>query len=125
MYFPVYKGTIRTDILSSLYRLRLNFNSIKVQLERNYGSGASIDNKFQFHKGAIRTCGFSTFNICWILYFNSIKVQLEQSLGRQGASGGLEFQFHKGTIRTLQLITCSVTRTNFNSIKVQLEPEDD
>ena len=34
-----------------------------------------------------------------------------------------EFQFHKGTIRTLKKITFVPNIPDFNSIKVQLEPD--
>ena len=33
----------------------LYFNSIKVQLKRAYGSLVYLDEKFQFHKGTIKT----------------------------------------------------------------------
>ena len=55
----------------------LNFNSIKVRLERDiYGKASSV-NEFQFHKGTIRT---------------NLLAQLKNA--------ELVFQFHKGTIRT-------------------------
>ncbi len=53
------------------------FNSIKVRLERNRGEGVPSPQKFQFHKGAIRTQ-------------NIIKMGYDNQL----------FQFHKGAIRT-------------------------
>ena len=34
-----------------------------------------------------------------------------------------KFQFHKGTIRTLILLIQMFALVNFNSIKVQLEPQ--
>ena len=54
-----------------------NFNSIKVQLEPEFG----------LYKSQIDD-------------FNSIKVQLEHKIVLKTTSV-LEFQFHKGTIRTL------------------------
>ena len=59
---------------------------------------ASYENKFQFHKGTIRTgCRGCYFNR--LRYFNSIKVRLERELA-SGVRARIEFQFHKGTIRT-------------------------
>ena len=55
----------------------LNFNSIKVRLERK-------NNVLRNHQ---------------LLYFNSIKVRLEQCSVATSKSNW-EFQFHKGTIRT-------------------------
>ena len=58
----------------------------------------ATEEKFQFHKGTIRTClPSSVENVK--LYFNSIKVQLEHSF----------------------LIALTTSRCYFNSIKVQLE----
>ena len=56
-----------------------------------------------------------------LLDFNSIKVRLELDI-RNGRVAASEFQFHKGTIRTLLLLFYSFLRSNFNSIKVRLEP---
>ena len=53
-----------------------HFNSIKVRLERKANGVATLDGKFQFHKGAIRTV-MSRLIIKLLLYFNSIKVRLE------------------------------------------------
>ena len=56
-------------------------------------------NKFQFHKGTIRT--FSWWSKVFdVLYFNSIKVRLEHPLSLISPSISAIFQFHKGTIRT-------------------------
>ena len=58
--------------------LILHFNSIKVRLELLDNFKNSVfDNKFQFHKGAIRTISSAALN-----YANE------------------SFQFHKGAIRT-------------------------
>ena len=54
--------------------------------------------QFQFHKGAIRTLGYSLINI---------KLSL--------------FQFHKGAIRTGIVEDLRTLETYFNSIKVRLE----
>ena len=74
-----------------------NFNSIKVQLEPEFG----------LYKSQIDD-------------FNSIKVQLEHKIVLKTTSV-LEFQFHKGTIRTHWLWFSFSTLCYFNSIKVQLE----
>ena len=42
-------------LLWLLLVINLYFNSIKVQLERNFGICDSKRTKFQFHKGTIRT----------------------------------------------------------------------
>ena len=55
----------------------INFNSIKVRLERSAASAKLLQLLFQFHKGAIRTLRFSNLPLD---YF--------------------KFQFHKGAIRT-------------------------
>ena len=52
------------------------FNSIKVRLELHQSVGSIKLNKFQFHKGAIRT-GFDSDIIAALANFNSIKVRLE------------------------------------------------
>ena len=53
--FQFHKGTIRTDFGKPVKLKRVNFNFIKVRLERiGKGNGVSF-NKFQFHKGTIRT----------------------------------------------------------------------
>ena len=55
-----------------------NFNSIKVQLEQNYGCSVYVPPVFQFHKGTIRTLS-------------------NEAVTKAAPT----FQFHKGTIRTL------------------------
>ena len=57
----------------------VNFNSIKVQLERPYPIYQDVSDA----------------------HFNSIKVQLEPSHS-VSLETGKKFQFHKGTIRTVQ-----------------------
>ena len=39
-----------------------HFNSIKVRLERKANGVATLDGKFQFHKGAIRTFHINVLN---------------------------------------------------------------
>ena len=75
-----------------------NFNSIKVRLEQSANKLAKEKNKFQFHKGTIRTDGDDSWRIP-IHHFNSIKVRLEQ-VTNPTSLRLLPFQFHKGTIRT-------------------------
>ncbi len=77
--------------------------------------------KFQFHKGTIRTdfthqLSVSHYN------FNSIKVQLELIELITQILLKLLFQFHKGTIRTIKAKNFMQRPLYFNSIKVQLEP---
>ena len=55
--------------------------------------------KFQFHKGTIRTGDFK-YSIKDKVNFNSIKVRLELRDIGVGIGSALGFQFHKGTIRT-------------------------
>ena len=75
--FQFHKGAIRTLVEKSLRTHSLNFNSIKVRLERNALQKRSRALVFQFHKGAIRTSAFI-----------------------QNADAKPQFQFHKGAIRT-------------------------
>ena len=79
---------------------KVNFNSIKVRLERIVGFLVpSLFGIFQFHKGTIRTI-YPILDYPNIAYFNSIKVRLEQ-------------------LKTAETAT---QQANFNSIKVRLEP---
>ena len=57
-----------------------------------------------------------------LLYFNSIKVRLELPDYAGLIVLKAEFQFHKGTIRTGADLKNVLTTSNFNSIKVRLEP---
>ena len=59
----------------------------------------SLHQKFQFHKGSIRTFKYQDKLLTWDRRFNSIKVQLELSCSSIQVSCTL-FQFHKGSIRT-------------------------
>ena len=98
---------------------RCNFNSIKVQLERNLTSILCyIDADFNSIKVQLEPSVSKSFFSP--LHFNSIKVQLERALpSSRGAP--LSFQFHKGTIRTKCQTLLRWHSLNFNSIKVQLE----
>ena len=78
----------------------MNFNSIKVRLERECRTN---DRKEEVN-------------------FNSIKVRLERSRRVDGRAF-IEFQFHKGTIRTLRCPKRCLGTLHFNSIKVRLEQE--
>ena len=54
--FQFHKGAIRTSCGEGHISKVLNFNSIKVRLERSgVEFGELVEQKFQFHKGAIRT----------------------------------------------------------------------
>ena len=78
--FQFHKGTIRTSIEQSRRGCgQLNFNSIKVQLERTL-----LQCFLQLSKN-----------------FNSIKVQLEPAFLSFALCVLPQFQFHKGTIRTM------------------------
>ena len=78
--------------------MAVNFNSIKVRLERTQKATVEIQ----------------------LTNFNSIKVRLELAvLGNVGHVS--TFQFHKGTIRTLFEDWDTADTKHFNSIKVRLE----
>ena len=120
-----------------------NFNSIKVRLEPDgnlataeyvafqFHKGTirtySVDRpsprsrRFQFHKGTIRTSTQTTWVSC-SLKFQFHKGTIRTTRQRYQASHHDEFQFHKGTIRTLMFAATLPSSTNFNSIKVRLEP---
>ena len=53
--FQFHKGTIRTLVVARGVGGVLDFNSIKVQLERGVLRVGSWCPRFQFHKGTIRT----------------------------------------------------------------------
>ena len=76
----------------------LYFNSIKVQLKPLRSLTTLTSQKFQFHKGTIKTLLLRLKNLA-IRYFNSIKVQLKRKRPT------LTTNFYK----------------YFNSIKVQLK----
>ena len=97
-----------------------NFNSIKVRLEPLTEVLRYFRDKFQFHKGTIRT-PYSYRVLSVLSYFNSIKVRLELPVHTSLLLTTLVFQFHKGTIRTVCTFPSCCKRANFNSIKVRLE----
>ena len=122
--FQFHKGAIRTYCSAPLYRLRQDFNSIKVRLELVITYFLYRCSPFQFHKGAIRTlhprrapplpANFNSIKVrleltlpfmpCTImLNFNSIKVRLEPSFRHKNTTC-LLFQFHKGAIRTIRIL---------------------
>ena len=53
--FQFHKGTIRTPDRYELANPSVNFNSIKVRLERGGAPRKPFRFQFQFHKGTIRT----------------------------------------------------------------------
>ena len=77
-----------------------NFNSIKVRLKRTAVRELDLADKFQFHKGTIKTWQMMRMH-AWMIYFNSIKVRLKPC--------------HRPSYTVLPL--------NFNSIKVRLKPD--
>ena len=97
-----------------------HFNSIKVQLEPTTFLARRLFDKFQFHKGTIRTNYLEGKNEV-DLHFNSIKVQLEPIYAVDTPFAVIQFQFHKGTIRTALSRRYTLYVSHFNSIKVQLE----
>ena len=75
--FQFHKGAIRTvGSWMLVHPSLLNFNSIKVRLERNMRANFHTQPIFQFHKGAIRTV-VQYFKKRKETNFNSIKVRLE------------------------------------------------
>ena len=66
----------------------LDFNSIKVRLERKYDKNRKENLQFQFHKGTIRTIIDSVY---------------EKAI--------VKFQFHKGTIKTYKNKITSLSLT--------------
>ena len=81
----------------------MNFNSIKVRLER-WLAGISPFAKAYFNSIKVRL-ELTAFLVISAIhrYFNSIKVRLEQSSYLRSTTS-LSFQFHKGTIRTIMKI---------------------
>ena len=57
-------------------RSNINFNSIKVRLERSGSGHSDASVPFQFHKGTIRTHELLNKEL-FHRHFNSIKVRLE------------------------------------------------
>ena len=76
----------------------MNFNSIKVRLNRTTRVLPTPRLRFQFHKGTIKpTSGRNHVTVK--RNFNSIKVRLNQSVDITVNYQKAEFQFHKGTIK--------------------------
>ena len=98
-YFNSIKVQLELNLIFSILVHLIYFNSIKVQLELDVCCDLTIFDKFQFHKGTIRTNLRSGFSLSSSTDFNSIKVQLEPSV----------------------LCYMSDVPGYFNSIKVQLE----
>ena len=98
-YFNSIKVRLEPLITLKLTCSISNFNSIKVRLEPYPIPRPTWPCGFQFHKGTIRT---------------------HESADDRPSEG--VFQFHKGTIRTRYVLLWIVSFSNFNSIKVRLEP---
>ena len=82
----------------------------------------SATQKFQFHKGSIKTRGEDQADQVRPR-FNSIKVRLRHEFRTLLYHGEIEFQFHKGSIKTvLGGDISSYFMSSFNSIKVRLRP---
>ena len=77
----------------------LNFNSIKVRLERVAESAPTADTSFQFHKGAIRTSS-PLFAILLFRLFQFHKGAIRTRVTEKSIMSAYKFQFHKGAIRT-------------------------
>ena len=145
MVLPSYFNSIKVRLELILQEIRvlpkLNFKSIKVRLELRYLRVTGINERFQFHKGAIRTWKEILIAILILLFqfhkgairtfvfasvvpmptnFNSIKVRLERN-GLFAQNHVYLFQFHKGAIRTRLQTPHSWSVRYFNSIKVRLE----
>ena len=87
-------------VLHAAVRLHhLDFNSIKVRLEPKGIMIPISPNKFQFHKGAIRTFRVHP-HIFRTREFQFHKGAIRTRLPRRCAIFGTKFQFHKGAIRT-------------------------
>ena len=102
------------------YLLHCYFNSIKVRLEPYPVGTELILNKFQFHKGAIRTPKVDSRTSVFIgfqFHKGAIRTVLLPYLGKMN----IKFQFHKGAIRTIWDIGQVLMFPHFNSIKVRLE----
>ena len=96
------------------------FNSIKVRLELIAQSALFAAQRFQFHKGTIRTA----FQICVHPQnrdFNSIKVRLEQQEIMLAKWESMYFNSIKVRLELI-VVSRSMLLPYFNSIKVRLEP---
>ena len=121
--FQFHKGSINTWCWCGVGVVLVCFNSIKVRLIHWLFALAVIVNvMFQFHKGSINT----ELGLCvargLVSCFNSIKVRLILSM-INNMSENSAFQFHKGSINTHLILSTSLLRSSFNSIKVRLIPQ--
>ena len=102
--------------------LWLHFNSIKVQLEHSKLTNTSAISLFQFHKGTIRTSLLAVHTYLTNV-FQFHKGTIRTKPDETNENSLFIFQFHKGTIRTTLALLFDHLVCNFNSIKVQLEPD--
>ena len=102
-------------------KAQVNFNSIKVRLERQQESEQpDTADPFQFHKGTIRTREITPGTLQVSPFqFHKGTIRTSHSWMRRDTSS--RFQFHKGTIRTIYLEITILHDVNFNSIKLRLE----
>ena len=99
----------------------MNFNSIKVQLERQQDALCRCCLQlFQFHKGTIRTRPQYAL-LHEHKYFNSIKVQLEQASSSVQSAFSYNFNSIKVQLEHDVFSFLAKLESHFNSIKVQLE----
>ena len=103
--------------LSNIQRFQFHKGAIRT---RGVEALVSVHLAFQFHKGAIRTNGKYLSRIK-LNDFNSIKVRLELNPTPESSIYKIPFQFHKGAIRTQKLVVFDSCNADFNSIKVRLE----
>ena len=87
---------LASDILTYLNKFQFHKGTIRTLSQVHF---LALSNIFQFHKGTIRTFETYLLNKTRRQYFNSIKVRLELNTVLNPI-GKLIFQFHKGTIRT-------------------------
>ena len=80
-----------------------HFNSIKVRLKLNIKFNINVYQKFQFHKGTIKTA-MPHSSRRGQTNFNSIKVRLKHAYLSKCLLDNSLFQFHKGTIKTAMRI---------------------
>ena len=103
-----------------LYAAPTDFNSIKVQLERN-AFDLSYSNKFNFNSIKVQLELKKLMKFRFVIAFQFHKGTIRTDYFVSNKPFSFEFQFHKGTIRTLLILKGIVLLRYFNSIKVQLE----
>ena len=121
-YFNSIKVRLRRSNRQGRHTLWCNFNSIKVRLRHAFCEYRPGNDRFQFHKGSIKTV-LSAWIGNFYCHFNSIKVRLRREGRDKGRTKASSFQFHKGSIKTRPLCRPDLASTHFNSIKVRLRPE--